>query len=386
MAYVNYYDQINNIPVDQSFVDLSIRLQRRRYLLSSIGVFQRDLQGASVLEFGPGTGDNAVTLSHMGIQRIRLVDGSEAAIGQICRRIEAEAFRCPVDVTKSLFMDYESKEKYDLVLAEGCIPFQRDVRNLLKKILAHLSDNGVAIITYLSLAGLISELLRRVLARVLFNDSSFDVNVKLAADFFSRDLSALGTTTRSPVDWVHDAIFHPWQKDGGQIFTIRELCDVLEGSYLISGTLPRPQAFGSWYKQVERDFARRINSEIYVAEQLAELRKIDIRVPQSAVVPMNCIDEFPPLAEALLRHAGELECGEGTAAISAVRCTLHKIRELLSGCAGFEIVCLSFDEVLSILQSYESGRPADVNEARARLIHFSGMWGRCQYYASIRPA
>jgi SAM-dependent methyltransferase len=384
MAYVDYYDAHGIIPVDQSFVDFEVRKCRRLYLLAALGVSPRDLANASVLELGPGTGDNAVVISRLGVQKIVLIDGSEAALNAISRRVSDGQFGCPVTIEKKMFHAFRPVSQYDVVIAEGCLPFQRGVREIFSNLLASVAPQGILVFTYLSKFGLVSELLRRVLASVLFQSGTFDERVALAADFFERDLKMLSARTRDPREWVQDAIFHPWQKSGGQIFTIEDVLAKINGDFLIMGTLPRPQALGVWYKSVESNYVEVLNEEIFGASLDSELQMLDLRIdPNECRMPRGAYRDLSADVDELIRLSAEFESAVEQSTVELFSAVVFRMCKRLGELRGFNV---TIDSMLALeaVVSAAYRREISAKKAYERLEKFSGMWGRCQHYAALR--
>lgn len=384
MAYVDYYDAHGIIPVDQSFVDFEMRRCRRLYLLAALGVSPKDLVNASVLELGPGTGDNAVVISRLGVRKIHLVDGSEIALTAISKRVTDGKFGCPITIEKKMFNDFRPLSQYDVVIAEGCLPFQHGVRDIFSNLLASVAPKGILVFTYLSKFGLVSELLRRVLASVLFPLGTFDERVALAADFFERDLKMLSAKTRNPMEWVQDAIFHPWQKSGGQIFTIEDVMATINRDFLLIGTLPRPQALGVWYKSVESNYVEVLNEEIFGASLDSELQMLDLRInPNECRMTKGGYRDLSADVDELIRLSAKFESAVELSAVERFSAVVFRMCKRLGELRGFSLTresMLALEAVVSAAYRQE----ISANEAYERLEKFSGMWGRCQHYAALR--
>ena len=85
-AYLDYYEENSIIPVAQSLT--LEHFKRREKLLLSLGIPLKFLNKKRIIEFCPGTGDNAVVTSHGKPLRYTLVDGNTASVTAIQDRIK----------------------------------------------------------------------------------------------------------------------------------------------------------------------------------------------------------------------------------------------------------------------------------------------------------
>jgi len=81
MDMLKYYDKNSIIPVHQKMPAadfINFKFQRER-LYSNLGIQMGMLSGKTILEFGPGTGDNARVIADYGPSALDLVDGNPAS-------------------------------------------------------------------------------------------------------------------------------------------------------------------------------------------------------------------------------------------------------------------------------------------------------------------
>jgi predicted RNA methylase len=87
--FLDFYAEHHVAPVnyrrDPAFI------ARRTWLLATLGIPPALLRGAEVLEFGPGTGDNASVLASFGPRRYVLVDGNPASLEALASRFSTPA-------------------------------------------------------------------------------------------------------------------------------------------------------------------------------------------------------------------------------------------------------------------------------------------------------
>ena len=75
-AFVSFYAENRISPVAQDLSDLRRHFQRRESLFRSLGILPLLVQGASVIEFGPGSGHNALYTASLKPATYTLVEGN----------------------------------------------------------------------------------------------------------------------------------------------------------------------------------------------------------------------------------------------------------------------------------------------------------------------
>ncbi len=98
-AYIDYYNKNNIIPVHQ--VINQLHRDRRVALYRTLGLHSLAFRSADILELGPGSGDNAVVLSELGVSSLTLVDGSNPSYEVILSKVKEGLFKCPTNVVLS---------------------------------------------------------------------------------------------------------------------------------------------------------------------------------------------------------------------------------------------------------------------------------------------
>ena len=79
-AFVTFYLANQISPVSQDISDLEKHFQRRDSLFRSLGIPPSFVKGSSVIEFGPGSGHNAVFTASLSPGTYFLVDGNELGL------------------------------------------------------------------------------------------------------------------------------------------------------------------------------------------------------------------------------------------------------------------------------------------------------------------
>lgn len=249
---------MNYVPTHQSVIDEKTFVSRREALFRDLGIPLQWTKGKKVLEFGPGGAYNARAILRQSPAKYHFVDGLSRELALREENLQ-EGYKGSVDIQffRSLFMDFQSKEKYDLVLAEACIPGQDDPSQVLEKLSESVSTAGFIVITNTSKTSLISEILRSVIGKWLRrNIESNDELLKCAISVFEQHLKSLGANTRSTHDWVIDNIIHPWHL-GKSDFTVLEAASRLASlGFIYHSGSPLFFRDFTWYKSPEKHNSR----------------------------------------------------------------------------------------------------------------------------------
>jgi ubiquinone/menaquinone biosynthesis C-methylase UbiE len=248
-AYLDYYGQNNIIPVRQDTSNLDLHMARRRSLYRHLGLHPSMFRNRSVLEFGPGTGDNALYIASCSPESYVLVDGNPASIRAIEDKLAKGTL--PADrvvCRQSDIRAFESDAKFDVVLCEGVVGGQRDTESFLAHVASFVAPEGALVITTMSPTSLLAEACRRVLKPVIAASVPEDRLLAELVEFFRPDLLSLPGMSRLHEDWVHDNILCPWPERFA--FTIPEAIATLDRAFDVLGTSPAFLQDWRWYKSI----------------------------------------------------------------------------------------------------------------------------------------
>lgn len=141
-------DQFDHLYEDSSQSLVMRRLNRwlRSDIAQRFGVVMRHAQeiGArSVLDIGCGSGRYLAALPGIGVNRAVGLDISRPML-DLARRRVAVIERCRTDLIESDFMQWESDEQFDLVIAMGYFDYQDDPVVHLRKMASHARHSVIA--------------------------------------------------------------------------------------------------------------------------------------------------------------------------------------------------------------------------------------------------
>jgi SAM-dependent methyltransferase len=249
--FIDFYTSKGIIPTRQNISDLDAHFRRRETLYRHLGIPKCLLRGISIIEFGPGSGHNALFTASCQPGCYILVDATPASLESTRARL-AESFGGDhIRVVESEILAFQTDEKFDLVLCEGVIPTQRDPVAFLKHVASFARPAGLVVITCMDPIAVLPEILRRYVGRLVTADiTDFQLQIEALVKFFDQDLRSLTGMSRRFEDWVVDQMLHPWS---GPLLSVSEAVDGLSADFEIYASSPHFLVDWRWYKEVLRD-------------------------------------------------------------------------------------------------------------------------------------
>lgn len=168
-------------------------------------------RGARVLEFGPGSGENAVLLARLGarftfVEPLRYLSDrlrERFAEFRVSHRIEA--------VHTGLLEDFRSRERFDVVFAEGFVHFLEDREAAVRKLLSFTADEGFVVLSDLDGPGNFIEFMKRCWleqASAALGLDGDERRLELARRFFAPEFERINHS-RPFESWAKDMVLNP---------------------------------------------------------------------------------------------------------------------------------------------------------------------------------
>lgn len=379
-AYLDYYGAAAIIPVHQDTRDFAGHVRRRAALYRALRLPEIAFRNSTVLEFGPGTGDNARATSTFGPAEYVLFDGNPASIQAIQDKMAAGELNPAVcTVVEGDFLapapDSVASRTFDIVLAEGCIPYQRDPAAAVRHVAEFVRPGGVLVITTTDQVSMLSEICRRYYkpAIMRLSGDDFDAALELSSRVYGPQLAHLPAASRPVEDWVLDNILHPW----GTTWAL-SIGDAIAASPELQflGSSPDFAVDWRWYKTFA-DTAEDWNQPASAAWMRVSPYTLDWRAPYEGPLPASAGLDVARLA----RRAADL-IEEDWANDSYDRST-----EIL-GALGDLGAILAEQGILPGVQSGIAGFAEVVQGLNAGDVHlrvpaFDEWWGRGMQYVSF---
>ena len=249
-VFLDYYKARNIIPTRQDLTELDRHFRRRRALYLSLGIPPQLLAEKRVIEFGPGSGDNAIYTASLDPKEYVFVDANQASVDAVNNKIQTgQLGKTKAQVVKSEMLNYQTESRFDLVIAEAVIPGQDHPEKYLTHIAQFVAQGGIIIQSNNSCTSMFPEVCRRMIKPFVTGlELSFKKQIEFLVDFFQEDLSHLRGMSRLAEDWVLDVILHPWK---AVRFTISDALFALENEFDFLGSSPRFLSDWRWYKQID---------------------------------------------------------------------------------------------------------------------------------------
>lgn len=247
---IDYYLKVQ--PFQRDIGELDIFLNRRSALYRHLGIVPKFIGHQSVLEFGPGFGENAIFPLLQKPRRYLLVDSNANCLEKT--RDKLTPYCSPetkLEYRLSSIEAFDSQELFDLVICESVIPREPQPEKMLAQVAKHVAVGGVLVITCQDSVSTFAEVLRRLIAlMVVPQDASLEQKVELLLPLFESHLKTIDGMTRSCEDWILDNLLRPWEEVS---FSIPESVHALQNQFDIQGTSPRFMIDSRWYRTIQND-------------------------------------------------------------------------------------------------------------------------------------
>jgi len=183
---------------------------RRRSLYFSLGIPPAWIKDKTVIEFGPGSVQNSIYTAFLKPKKYILVEGNPVGSCETKKALNPLNQNTLLFKNK-LFLNYKDKKVYDLVLAEACIPYQKNPCKILSHISKFTKKDGLFVCTAVSGVSCLSEILRRVIYNFAINNSNYNKKITVLRPFLYPHLKNCISMSRFFDDWIAEDIIHPLQ-------------------------------------------------------------------------------------------------------------------------------------------------------------------------------
>ena len=367
--FIDFYTQLDVIPTHQDISNLQAHFDRRRGLYIQLGIPPLFVKNLSVLEFGPGTGQNALFTASLDPAEYVLVDGNKKSVETTTRVLRPYSKSTSLKIVKKDILEYRTKKKFDLVLCEGLIPTQLDPAAFTRHVGSFARPGGVTVITCMDSVSLLSETLRRYLA---FYECPARVpipeRVAHLTKFFQPHFEQLPGMSRRHDEWVIDNIIHPWS---GPLFSIAQAIQTIAGKYVVLGTSPHYLNDWRWYKTILQKEVASVSG----AEN-SYWRNLHSFIDHRFVLPQREIKQNQQLLKMADRIFQRIHGQEKTGKKYSMPDLAKDLRQLDTLIdLPKSRVSRALTEYIKALETYRGSWPA--------FREFSSLWGRGQQYLSF---
>ena len=255
--YIDFYRQYKISPVSQDISNLEKHFERRKFLYRRLGIVGSFLKGKSIIEFGPGSGHNALYTYSLQPSKYILVDGNPTGL-RGCEELFGKYFpgqRCH-ELVMSLIEEYENNELFDLVLCEGLLAGQQNPEQCLRSVAKFTKPGGTYLITTQDCVGYLSDFLRCLIGGIVIKeDMSLEEKTRVLLTTFEGHFAHLKGMSRSYEDWILDNVLHKafWGNKDTDLLSIENAIRTLDASFDVYGVSPSFFVDWRWYKDVYGD-------------------------------------------------------------------------------------------------------------------------------------
>ena len=367
-AFVTFYSNHNVSPVSQDITNLEKHFQRRDSLFRSLGIPPSLVKGSSVVEFGPGSGHNAIFTASLSPSSYFLVDGNTLGLTQTKEKLDQLNFK-DYRIINSLFLDYASDEKFNLVWAENCIPHQSDPLLILRHLSSFTQLSGIFVATTASPISYLSETIRRLLFNICITTQvSLQASLDLLRPYLASHLINLKGMSRPVDDWIIDNILQPLEKR--KLLTIPEVVRALYNDFDFYASSPQFVTDWRWYKEILGE-DREFNNNAVDAYYRSNINLIDYRYSFD-VQSVNFGQDLEDLCAETWSLMAQIQQGDSKKWQSFFD-QLSKISTMIE-----KISPNTASSIVEASQYLQDGAPLD-----QELNAFPKWWGRGTQYVSL---
>ena len=245
--FVDFYRDNAISPVSQDIDDLQRHFERRGNLYRTMGIPSLLLKDREVLEFGPGSGHNALHTASLGPRSYTLVDGNSYGLNEARRLFAQNVPECNAHFVESLIEEYDGAQA-DFVICEGTIPFQRDPAALARRVSSFVRPGGLLTLTTVDTVSYLAEGLRKLACECIISpQAAADERLAVLRPLLAPHLATLTAMSRPLDDWIWDNIIQPLIPGA---FSIPSAIAALSDNFDFYGASPAFVTDLRWYKEV----------------------------------------------------------------------------------------------------------------------------------------
>ncbi len=211
----DYYASVKLSPVEHDIASAeSFRLhenKRRNLFEHCLSLPFAVLRGARVLEFGPGSGENAVVAARHGAT-LTLVEPLDYLIEKLRHKFDQHGLAGAIhEIHHDTVENFKTDLTHDLVIAEGFIHFLDNPPAMIGKIAAFVAPGGFLILSVVHPVGTFVEVMKKFFLRLAIQATGAKgaaAEMKCAKSIFGEDFAKINHS-RSFESWAGDTILNP---------------------------------------------------------------------------------------------------------------------------------------------------------------------------------
>lgn len=248
--YLEHYMQHNISPVRQNISNIKKHFFRRTMLYRMLGLLPSSFSNKKVLEVGVGSGHNSIVTAQWRPSRYVLIEPNPTGVSHIKmlfneHNISVESPK--IEIVNTTIEDFSSNEKYDIIICEGLIPGMSNKEQILTKLDALLTHNGVLLLTCADEISMFFEIIRCFFAYKLTKHvQDFNEKILMSVNAFGSHLDTLIGFSRLVEDWCADSLFG--YAHFNYNFSLKKCMEFFKNAYYVYHTAPNIFSDYRWYK------------------------------------------------------------------------------------------------------------------------------------------
>lgn len=258
---LRYYEAQGISPVRYRMDSVEAHFDRRDSLYRSLGLPPLAFRGSRVIEVAAGSGQNSLYVASCHPGSYDLVEPNRVGVRDI--RDTYSGFRgshTAPTIHEVRLENFMTHTEYDIVLCENWLGSVPQELALIRKLASLVTKGGVLAITCVPLSGFVPNIMRKLLALRLTNQSlTFEQQTAQLVDIFASHLSTIADMTRSHRDWVQDTMLLPSYLNIA--LPLETLVDAVGDNMEVLATFPRFTLDWRWFKSLTGE-KRRFNEQM----------------------------------------------------------------------------------------------------------------------------
>ena len=377
--YIDFYSEHAISPVHQAIDsdNLIKHMQRRSALYRHLGIVPGLIRDKTVLEFGPGSGHNALYTNALSPNHYVLVDGNPTGLNEAKQLLSAHGSVDHVEFVHSLIEEFTTEQRFDLVLCEALIAFQLKPVEFAKKPAQYVTSGGLFVVTCTDSVAVLADWMRRLYGAILVNsESQVDNQLNILRPFFTPHLNTLAGMSRPIDDWLLDNVIQCLSPNIGRgLFSIPEAIDSLSDDFDAYQSSPAFNTDWRWYKNIygdELDYNKRFKSAY--GENLHSMLDYRFNYPPRSV-DLNCdLKNSCDKAFQLIHDMLRLNQVTDPERVSELRGVMFSLADHVSGFS--RSTARAITEYADFLDKIDAAAEFSFSE-------FTSFWGRGTQYLSL---
>ena len=255
--FLEYYGEHSISPVRQDITDIALHYERRKKVYRQCGIPLLAFRNAELLEIGAGGGYNTLAFFHWNVKHVDIVEANPQGIADMQ---ELFAKNNIVENQYTIYQDkienYITNKKYDIVIAEGFLPYIYNQREVINKLQDLTASEAIVVITCSDDVCMFIESMKRLIGISLVSPiDNYSEKVDYLSELFEPQLKKLRGVSRSAKDWIQDQILNPAGVNGMELSLLQAI-EYFEKEFDILGSSPHMFTDYSWYKDIWYDYKK----------------------------------------------------------------------------------------------------------------------------------